>query len=88
MEICFTINGIRHCFIIPVLEWPVNWKIPGDGPVNYPPLIQDAIILAAFKNAVEKIGDASVREVVQSGIKQGAAALQRLAGSHVAINMG
>jgi hypothetical protein len=87
MEICFTLAGKRHCYLVPVLEWPVIWKKPGPGPVNYPPFIQDAIILAALQNGVAQVSEASVRTALQGGLKEAVAALQRRAGSEVSINM-
>lgn len=47
MEICITIGGIRHCYEVPIVELPIPIHKPGRGPVNYPWLIRDAVILAA-----------------------------------------
>jgi hypothetical protein len=86
MEICINYGGRRHCFFLPVLEFPVNWGRPGPGPVNYPALFQDAILLASVSNAVKQITDENVRKSVQEGISAGFRAAQKHAGGDVTIN--
>jgi|HubBroStandDraft_5_1064220.scaffolds.fasta_scaffold08750_2 hypothetical protein len=88
MEICFTINGVRHCFFIPTFQWPFTWRRPGPGPINYPQFIQDAFVLASVKAAVENIGDNAVRDPALKGIASAIGALEKLAGEHASINMG
>jgi len=70
MEICINYGGRRHCFFLPVLEFPVNWGRPGPGPVNYPALFQDAILLASVSNAVKQITDENVRKFLQAFVDQ------------------
>jgi hypothetical protein len=86
MEICINYGGRLHCFFLPVLEFPVNWGRPGPGPVNYPALFQDAILLASVSNAVKQITDENVRKSVQEGISAGFKAAQKHAGGDVTIN--
>jgi hypothetical protein len=85
MEICFSLNGVRHCFVVPVMEFPVIWGHPGPGPVNYPPFIQDAIILASLEAATERLGEGAVRESARNGIRQALDVLQSLGAEGVAI---
>jgi hypothetical protein len=87
MEICFTINGVRHCYFIPIFSWPFNWWRPGPGPINYPAFVQDAFVLASAKAALENVGDAAVREVALKGITSAIRALEERAGEHASINM-
>jgi hypothetical protein len=85
MEVCFSINGVRHCFVLPVMEFPVSWGRPGPGPVNYPPFIQDAIILASLEVAIERLGEGAVRDSARQGIRQALDVLQSRAAEGVAI---
>lgn len=85
MEICFTVNGVRHCYFLPVFAWPFNWGRPGPGPVNYPPLVQDVFVLASARAAFENIGDSAVREAALNGVNQALKAVQSRAGEHVTL---
>lgn len=85
MEICFTINGIRHCYFIPILAWPIQWWKPGPGPVNYPPFIQDVFVLGSVRRLLENIGDDSVRNLAVKGIDEALKAVQKHGGEHVTI---
>lgn len=75
MEICFTIAGIRHCFQLPVVQFPVHWGHPG-GPINYPPFIQDLIILTSINEVTQHLGEGNVRETARKGIAEAFKALQ------------
>ncbi len=86
MEICINYGGRRHCFFLPIYQIPVNWGKPGPGPVNYPALFQDAIILASIANVAKQITDESVRKSLQEGLSAGLKAAQKHAGSDVTIN--
>jgi hypothetical protein len=86
MEICINYGGKRHCFFLPVPQIPVSWGRPGLGPVNYPALFQDSIILAALANAASHITDEHVRASVEQGITAGLHAAQKHAGPDVSIN--
>jgi len=87
MEICFTINGARHCYFIPIYAWPFNWGRPGPGPINYPAFLQDAFVLASAKAAVENIADEGVRGIALKGITGALSALEERAGEHASINI-
>ena len=65
---------------------PVSWGRPGPGPVNYPALFQDSIILAAVANAAKQITDENVRQSVEEGITAGFRVAQKHAGPDVSIN--
>ena len=86
MEICINYGGKRHCFCLPVIQIPVSWGRPGPGPVNYPALFQDSIILAAVANAAKQITDENVRQSVEEGITAGFRVAQKHAGPDVSIN--
>jgi hypothetical protein len=85
MLICFVIGGQRHCFFIPIIEWPWPW-LPGPGPhPNYPQLIQDASFLGSVQASLKNVSDDGVRAALHSGINAALKALQTRAGEHVTI---
>ena len=86
MEVCLTINGVRHCYVIPVLAWPVHFPKPGPGPVNFPELFQDAMILASMTSLLQNVASPAVNRAVQEGLAAGIKALQQHGGEHVHIN--
>jgi hypothetical protein len=83
MEICFTIGGKKHCFILPIIEIPI--VIPEPGPQNYPPFLSDAVILTSLQALAKKIADTNVREAAQRGFSGAVEALQKRIGSEVTI---
>ena len=87
MEICITIGGKRHCFWIPIYEYPIK-IVKGPGPVNYEALVADATLVATISAAVKNAGDEGVRNALQAGVKNAVQAMQKRAGEGVAINMG
>lgn len=87
MEICINIGGKRHCFYIPIYEYPIK-IVKGPGPVNYPALLADASLVASLHNAIRNIGDESVRTALQSGINNAVQAMQKRAAEGVTINLG
>jgi hypothetical protein len=86
MEICFYINGHRHCYYIPIYVYPVK-VVKGPGPVNYQWLVADASLVASVSEAVKNIGDEGVRSALQSGINSAVQAMQKRAGEGVTINL-
>lgn len=87
MEICFYINGKRHCFYIPIYVYPVK-VVKGPGPVNYQWLVADASLVASVNEAIKSIEDGGVRSALQSGINNAVQAMQKRAGEGVTINLG
>jgi hypothetical protein len=87
MQICIQIGGKIHCFYVPVIQWPVIWHKPGPGPVNYPALFQDAVVLASLQNAAQALTEGSVRTAVVGGISSAVKALQQHAGADVTVKM-
>jgi hypothetical protein len=87
MTICIKIGPIKHCFVIPVLQYPVHWKIPGPGPVNYPQLFQDGMLLASLQAASKDVSDEHVRGALDAGIATAIKALGKRAGEHVSVEM-
>jgi hypothetical protein len=83
MEICLTIDGQRHCYEVPVVELPIAIHKPGPGPINYPWLIRDALILTAVQAATNKVADDIVREKLSAGVDAALKAIQERAGAHV-----
>ena len=83
MIICFRIGSVEHCFTIPVVEIPVTPHRPGPGPVNYPPFIYDATLVASINAAINKVSDAGVRSALQGGINAAVQALKARAGNYV-----
>ena len=87
MEICMTVNGQRHCYEVPVVEISIPIHKPGPGPINYPWLIRDAVILAAIQSAIEKVADANVRERLSVGLGEALKAIEERAGSGVSVQV-
>ena len=85
MRICITFAGVRHCFEVPILEWPIKFKIPGPGPINYPQLLQDGILISSFQGAAKTISDSAVRGAVENGLGAALKAMQKRAGEGISI---
>lgn len=83
MKICFRIGGQEHCYDIPVVEIPVPVYRPGPGPINYPPFLYDATLVASIEAVANKVTDAGVRNALQSGILAAVKALKARGGDHV-----
>jgi hypothetical protein len=88
MEICITYGGKTHCFFIPIIEFPVQIKIPGPGPVNYPAFLVDATIVASLQAAVGNVSDNNVKSALNGGIAAAVKAMQAHAGEGVVIKTG
>jgi hypothetical protein len=84
MEICFTMGGKKHCFIIPIFVIPIEIPKPVP-PVNFPWLVSDAVILASLQASAKKIADEKVREAAERGFSGAMEALQKRIGSEVTI---
>jgi hypothetical protein len=85
MTICIKVATQTHCYLIPIAEFPLIFRHPGPGPVNYPELFQDAT-LVSLQSAAEKVSDIGVRNALQRGIDAATEALQKRGGEHVTIN--
>ena len=85
MEICITFGGKRHCFWIPIFEYPIH-IVKGPGPVNYEALIQDAILVASVQAAANKVSDSKVGAALHSGVENAMKAMQAHAGEGVEIH--
>ncbi len=83
MVVCFRIGGVEHCFTIPTVEFPLGGHRPGPGPVNYPPFLHDATVVASLNAAINKVSDAGVRNALQTGIKAAVEALKKRGGEYV-----
>ncbi len=87
MVICFTIGGVRHCYVIPVILWPWGPRIPGPGPVNYQALVADATIVASMLEATKSVSDEGARKALVGGINSAVQAMGKRAGEHVSIEL-
>ncbi|HVN05015.1 MAG TPA: hypothetical protein VMT86_11390 [Bryobacteraceae bacterium] len=85
MLICIRVGGVEHCYFIPIVLWPVTPVKPGPGPVNYPQLFQDGVLVASFQAALSNVADEGVRSALQSGVAAAMKALQSRAGEHVTV---
>ena len=86
MEICFTYDGKPHSMLIPAIQLPVQWRRPGTGgPINYPTIMQDAIIIASMKDLIQHVSDETVRAALNEGISAGVKVMQTHAGEDVKI---
>jgi hypothetical protein len=56
--------------------------------VNYPPLFQDAIVLASLHAAAQHVTEGPIRTAVEGGISAGLKALQQKAGADITLKMG
>ena len=86
MEICITYGGKKHCHVIPIIEYPIVFKIPGIGPINYPAFLVDATIVASLQSAISKVSDDKVKAALNGGIAAAVKAMQAHAGEGVQIN--
>ena len=86
MRICIRIGGVTHCFVIPILMWPLGPHIPGPGPVNYPELFRDATIVASLKSLAAQVTDHGVKAALEGGLKAATGALQKRGGEHVSVS--
>lgn len=87
MEICITFGGKRHCFWIPIFEYPVVIHKPGPGPVNYEALIADATLVASIQAAANKVSDSKVGAALHTGVQAAVKAMQVHAGEGVEIHL-
>lgn len=87
MEICITFGGKRHCFWIPILEYPVT-IVKGPGPVNYEALIADATLVASIRAAAAKVSDQKASAALLEGVALAIKAMQAHAGEGVEIHAG
>ncbi len=87
MEICIRYGGQLHCHFIPIVEFPITVR-PGIGPVNYPPFLVDATLVASIHEAVRKVSDEKVKTALNSGITAAVKAMQEHAGADVQIKLG
>ena len=85
MEICIRFGGELHCFIIPIVQVPIQIPLPGPGPVNYPAFLADAMLVASMRSMIQQVADGNVREALESGISRAVDAMQKHAGSEVTI---
>jgi hypothetical protein len=86
MEICINYGGKRHCFFLPVMEFPVRWGRPGPGPINDPAFIQDVMILASVSNVAKHLTNEKIRKALDDGLSASFKAAQENAGPDVTIN--
>lgn len=84
MEICIRIGGTRHCFWLPIYEYPIVLH-KGPGPVNYEALIHDATLVATIQNAANKVSDPKVSGALHNGVQAAVKAMQAHAGEGVEI---
>ena len=80
-------GGQLHCHFIPIVEFPLTVR-PGIGPVNYPPFLVDATLVASIHEAVKKVSDEKVKAALNSGITAAVKAMQEHAGADVQIKLG
>jgi hypothetical protein len=85
MIICIKFGGHQHCFIIPYLEIPIKFPKVGPGPVNYPQLFADAVLLGSIRQMTQHIADTHVRQALEHGFSTAQEAMQKHAGSEVTI---
>ena len=85
MVICFRFGGQLHCFTIPIIEIPIVIPKPGPGPINYPPFLADAVVVASLQALAKKISDSNVRQAAEHGFSAAIEAMQKHIGSEVTI---
>jgi hypothetical protein len=85
MKICIKVGSQLHCYMVPIVELPVIFRPHGPGPVNYPQLFQDGVLIASLQAAAKNISDSSVRSAIENGIGASIKALEKRGGGHVSI---
>jgi hypothetical protein len=79
MVIC--IDG--HCYEVVVIDvWPPQKHGPG---TNYPPLFQDASLVASLESMAQKAADSGVRDALLGGVDAAIEALRSRAADGVEI---
>ena len=81
-EFCFTINGVRHCFPLPMLVDPGHIRRPP--PNNMPPLELAVTVLELVKVA----GDSELARELTSAANRYVEVLQRQLPKGVEITLG
>lgn len=87
MYICIETAIGRICYYVPTFHWPPYstgagpHKVGGDSDS----LFYDAIVVASFKEAAQKVGNEGVRRALMNGIDSAMKALQDGAGPKVQI---
>ena len=87
MVICLHVGGVKHCYDIVEILYPIAPYRPGPGPVNYPQLFRDATLVASLSSAVSEISDEGVKEALTTGYHAAVDALRKRAGAHVTISV-
>jgi hypothetical protein len=82
MKVCLMINGVRHCFYIPIYYIPFTIPKPNGDPHNYPQLFRDASLIGSIHEAAKNVSDERVRGALLEGVKTATAALQERASEH------
>lgn len=85
MIIHIPIGGVEHKYVVPIYEFTIKIPRPGPGPINYPPFLADATLLASLEDATNKISDGGVREAARAGIVAAVEALAKRAGVMVSL---
>jgi len=85
MVIHIPLGGVEHKYLVPIYEFTFKLPHVGPGPVNYPPFLADATLLASLEDATNKISDGGVREAVRAGIVAAVQALEKRAGVRVSM---
>jgi hypothetical protein len=78
-------DGQEHCYTIPVIVLPFRPGLPGPNPINYPFLMQDAMIVGSLQDLASHVADEEVRKALHEGFAAAVTAMQARAGSGVTI---
>jgi len=88
MEIEITYGGLTHVHVVPVVIIPLGPTPPPTNPRNYPPFLEDAVIVASLYHAAQKVSNDKIRAALNEGCMAAARALQERAGPDVKIHLG
>ncbi|WP_223961502.1 hypothetical protein [Paraburkholderia sabiae] len=85
IEICFTIEGKRHCWCIPEIIIPIHFDPHPVPPSNYEAFLQDATIVASIRAASHLVSDSAVKERLMQGLREAITAMEKHAGPGIDI---
>ena len=85
MEIQINYGGLTHTHLVPIIILPLGPKQPPTNPHNYPPFLEDAVIVASLQYAAQQVADDGVRAALNEGFLAAVQAMQERAGPDVKI---
>jgi hypothetical protein len=84
MKVCVVVNGVQHCWWIPIYE--VQWQLGPDPGPEYTHVLTDATILGTIRSLANQLVSAEAKEALHSGLNHSLKAVQSKAGQGISIS--